>query len=128
MTQPLNKLLQMAQSTGGSPYDEDAYMPMPRGSAVGVNGFLANRLQGRMSPQMMEYLHGGYPGYAGAQQPDLGMRPAPLNGGGTDMDMMMMYGPEDQVAFDNLGRPIPLNDPRHPRNQMPTQPSYPQRR
>jgi len=39
------------------------------------------------------------------------------DGGGSDMDMMMIYGPEDQVAFDQQGRPIPLADPRHPRNQ-----------
>lgn len=44
--------------------------------------------------------------------------PAAQGGGGSDMDMMMMYGPEDQVAYDPNGRPIPLADPRHPRNQQ----------
>ena len=49
--------------------------------------------------------------------------------GGSDLDMMQMYGPEDQVAYDGQGRPIPLADPRHPRNQrMPTMPAYPQQR
>lgn len=50
---------------------------------------------------------------------------------GSDMDMLRMYGPEDQVAFDQRGQPIPLADPRHPRNQMQSfqpMPVYPQQR
>ncbi len=43
--------------------------------------------------------------------------PRNQQGGGSVMDMMMMYGPEDQVVFDPSGQPIPLADPRHPRNQ-----------
>lgn len=127
MAVPTNNLLRYAQTTveQGAPYDEDAFMPVPGNSAVGANRFLADRLKNRLTPQMMEYLHGGYPGYAGMAQPDLGMgRSAP----GSDMDMMRMYGPEDLVAFDNAGRPIPLNHPRHPRNQQPTMPMYPQGR
>lgn len=52
------------------------------------------------------------------------------SGEGGDMDMLMMYGPEDQVVFDQQGRPIPLNDPRHPRSQQSYQPvpAYPQQR
>lgn len=137
MAQPLNNLLRYAQSTGGAPYDEEAYMPAPGqpGSPGGANRFLANRLVNRLTPQMMEYIHGGYPGYAGRNQPDLGMGGSPGNGHGSDMDMMRMYGPEDQVAFDQQGNPIPLADPRHPRNQQREQfapsygpPMYPQQR
>lgn len=44
--------------------------------------------------------------------------------GGTDMEMMLLYGPEDQVVMDAQGRPIRLDDPRHPRNQQQQQQPY----
>jgi hypothetical protein len=121
-------MIQMAQ-TGGSPYDEEAYMPGGPPPTSSVNRFLDNRLMQR------------YPG-AGRFVEDYefdrriphmsrGAQPPP----GSDSDMMMIYGPEDQVAYDQQGNPIRLDDPRHPRNQrqMPglnpmLQPSYPQRR
>jgi hypothetical protein len=41
----------------------------------------------------------------------------PVNAPGSDMDMMRIYGPPDQVAIDKDGKPIPLDDVRHPLNQ-----------
>lgn len=35
----------------------------------------------------------------------------------SDSAMEELYGPEDQVSSDFMGRPIPLADPRHPRNR-----------
>lgn len=122
MAQPTNKLLQYAQASG-SPYDEEAYMQMPGGSSR-VNILLNDRLSRQAAPVMQQYMtrdRGGSP-------------PS-----GSDADMMMIYGPEDQVAYDQNGNPIRLDDPRHPSNQrqapsrdavMPYSPpsQYPQRR
>lgn len=124
-----NKLLdhlQMAQSSGGSPYDESAYM-QPGGNASPVNNFLNNRLMERTSPTM-----GGYMlqqmGPRRGMPPDVYGGPAGGPAGG-DADLMAIYGPPDQVAFDQSGAPIPLADPRHPRNQRGgPAPSYPQQR
>lgn len=99
MAQPTNKLLQYAQASG-SPYDEEAYMQMPGGSSV--NALLNSRLSRQAAPVMQQYMtrdRGGSP-------------PS-----GSDTDMMMIYGPEDQVAYDQDGNPIRLDDPRHPNNQ-----------
>lgn len=102
----------------GSPYDEDTFMPMPVDPQQSrMNTWLNQRLDRRMDatpgsgemhrmmseriPHMMTP-----PGYQPMQQ-----------NGGTDMEMMMLYGPEDQVAYDAQGRPIRLDDPRHPGNQ-----------
>lgn len=120
--------MQLAQSTGGSPYDEDAYMRIPvtrsggnalmgggggQGNGANINDFLNGRLRGRVSPAMGDYMVEG-------------MTPQPTPQGG-DMGMMMTYGPPDQVVIDQQGRPIPLNDPRHSRNQnnygMPSAPN-----
>lgn len=106
-----NKLMQLAQyAGGGSPYDEEAYMPNssdyigrgnmaynPRARAMGygdspANTFLNDRLYER-------YMGGG--------------GPSPYGGGGTDYDLQMRYGPNGA-----------------PQDPMPPQPynSYPQRR
>jgi hypothetical protein len=121
------ELMRQAQS-GGSPYDEDNYMEMSQPSSA--NEFLNSRLDKRIPPVMFDYMTGGVKGMGSD-----GMGYAPRSrfndqGGGvppTDMNMMLIYGPEDQVAYDSIGRPIPLNDPRHPRNQQQSAPSYPQR-
>lgn len=120
---------------GGSPYDEDTFMPMPADPRQSrMNTWLNQRLDRRLDqtpgasemhrmmseriPHMMTP-----PGYQPGSSP-----------GGSDMDMMMLYGPEDQVAYDQQGRPIPLSDPRHPRNQaggynaLSRQNQYPQSR
>lgn len=138
MSQPVNRLLQYAQSTGGAPYDEDAYMPEPgqRGSPPmsnhGPNDWLNERLHKRLgSPDhLTQYMTGddvfGGRGYSVPNR----YNPDERNSGTSwsDMDMMRMYGPEDQVAYDGAGRPIPLADPRHPRNQQAAPPYYPQGR
>ena len=83
-----------------------------------VNDFLNERLRLRTSPAMQDYL-------IERELPSPSTMP-------TDMNMMRIYGPEDEVAYDSIGRPIPLNDPRHPRNQTPGNAlapfGYPQRR
>lgn len=110
-----NALARYAQA-GGSPYDEEDYMQMPGQSSV--NQFLNRRLDARISPTMSDYL-------IERELPSPATMP-------TDMNMMRIYGPEDEVAYDSIGRPIPLNDPRHPRNQTPGNAlapfGYPQRR
>jgi len=134
--------LQMAQA-GGSPYDEEAYMK----DAPSPNYWLDRRLSNRIgNGMMMEYMRGSDKGWG---SDGLGYVPRNrsdaqderFNGGlqpgmiapGSDSDMMQIYGPEDQVAYDQAGRPIPLADPRHPNNSrsqnflMPA-PMYPQRR
>ena len=119
MAQPINNLLRMAQTTGGEPYDESQYMPMQGLDASPVNNFLNARMSQRVSPLMYQYMTRDRDGI---EQPQVV---------GSDMDMMQMYGPEDQVAFDQQGNPIPLADPRHPRNQMQSfqpMPIYPQQR
>jgi hypothetical protein len=115
-----NALARYAQA-GGSPYDEEDYMQMPGQS--GANRFLNDRLGAKYGQNMRDFLvnHRYLTGY------ENGSAFGPQ--GGTDMDMMQIYGPEDQVAYDSIGRPIPLNDPRHPRNQTPGNAlAYPQRR
>lgn len=70
----------------------------------------------------------------GRSEPDGDERGGPMPPDGdeddSDMGMMMKYGPEEEVAYDQAGRPIPLADPRHPMNQQraPMRPSYPQQR
>lgn len=122
-----NALARYAQA-GGSPYDDEDYMARPELSAV--NEFLNSRLDKRIPAVMFDYMTGGVKGMG---SDGLGYAPrSRFNDiGGTDMDMMRMYGPEDQVAYDSIGRPIPLNDPKHPRNnQLPFSmiPAYPQNR
>jgi hypothetical protein len=137
-----NAFARTAQA-GGSPYDEEDYMRMPprplmntkvgpqyedayifpesygmaryisRSDAVSPsNAFLNRRLTNRIYGEEMVT--------PGLRQP------------ATDTEMMEIYGPEDEVAYDSIGRPIPLNDPRHPRNQTPGNAlapfGYPQRR
>ena len=136
-----NALGRHAQA-GGSPYDEEDYMriPLPRREPqmgggtrpsdedlkamagmrgrFNVNDFLNERLRLRTSPAMQDYL-------IERELPSPSTMP-------TDMNMMRIYGPEDEVAYDSIGHPIPLNDPRHPRNQTPGNAlapfGYPQRR
>lgn len=172
MGQP-NRMLQMAQ-TGGSPYDEDAYMAGPRRARMPsdleldamagqagpftTNSWLNSRLDGRLPPEMYlgitNYGHTGRtldPSDIGA--PSRGMFADPsrnvpqfgtpewnayekmLRDNPTDTNMYTLYGPEEEVAQDAMGNPIPLADPRHPRNQRQgpalnpmLAPSYPQRR
>lgn len=45
----LNRMLQLAQSTGGSPYDEDQFMPVPGSSQA--NHWLNKRLDNRLMQQ-----------------------------------------------------------------------------
>ena len=122
--EPQNNLLrylQMAQSSGGSPYDEEAYQNPYRP----VNDFLNRRMQGGGPQNTMQAAQGGPPGSMTLDdfRRQYGRDPA------TDQEMYMMYGGEDQVAMDPQGRPIPLADPRHPNNQRgPSVPMYPQRR
>ena len=119
----------------GSPYDEDTFMPMPNGP----NDWLNSRLSRRLPDSTMGYITGDDYGGPQAYRPqgrfDAGRTPSyvspGMSDGGSDMDMMMIYGPEDQVAFDAQGRPIRLDDPRHPSNQSRVNPmlqSYPQQR
>ena len=137
-----NAMLLGGLGMAGSPYDEDTFMPMPN-----PNNWLNSRLERRLPSSTMGYITGD--DYGGPQAyrppsrfdrrggPGVDM-PAPPNGGGqsapddygSDMDMMMLYGPEDQVAYDAQGRPIRLDDPLHPRNQRvnPMLESYPQQR
>lgn len=146
MSQPVNRLIQYAHTTGGAPYDEEAYMPYDNRRG-GANTFLDARLYGRLPDRQLDYMTGGmteahnygmgyYPssrfgggGLETFRGPPPGVGRDLDSAGGSDMDMMRMYGPEDQVVFDASGRPIPLADPRHPRNQQQQMaPSYPQRR
>ncbi len=162
MAEPVN-YLRMAQS-GGSPYDEEAYMRP--GAAVsrellggmsttygnGPNRWLNRRLHNELEypGYLTDYITGddslsdsdglGYAIPSRYTKRNMRNLDAAINGGqsrqqGSDTDMMAMYGPEDQVAYDQQGRPIPLADPRHPNNQQQAPnallqyaPMYPQRR
>lgn len=139
----------------GSPYDEDTFMPMPNrtqgGPApadipdnwYGPTGRPSPMLRDRDVDRLMDQRNQLY-GWQPPARPQVtpqgftndseyaarlrggGMQPD----GGTDMEMMLLYGPEDQVAYDAQGRPIRLDDPLHPRNQRvnPMLESYPQQR
>jgi len=109
----------------GSPYDEDTFMPMPLDAQQShMNTWLNRRLDSRLdrSPGMGE-IHRMMseriphmmtpPGYDPTNPS--GQRGLPS---GSDMEMMMLYGPEDRVVYDASGRPIRLDDPRHPQNQQ----------
>ena len=117
-----NRLMQMAQSTGGSPYDTDAMAGMA-GPATELNNILDIRSK----------LPNAYFGMMEARQNRYGPYSKAGYAPGSDTDMLQMYGPEDQVAMDAQGKPIPLADPRHPMNQRQQQMPqnmlmYPQRR
>lgn len=99
--------------------DAGQSMPYPLNGGP-ANQFLNQRMMERMPQGMQSYM-----AHSIAQRERSGEIPLEQSGGhggGSDMDMMMIYGPEDQVAFDERGQPIPLNDPRHPKNQMQAQP------
>lgn len=138
-----NKLMQLAQyAGGGSPYDEEEYQEQPLSY---VNQWLNERLSDRPGPgrfkrnsvrrdqyffgtnqeQLPDYEYNVY-GRRDLMNPEIQGLTSYRNanpdasqqrrgGYGTDMDMLMMYGPEDQVEYDRQQRPIPLNDPRHSR-------------
>lgn len=122
----------------GSPYDEDTFMPMPVDPQQSrANTWLNQRLDRRMdASQGMGEMHRMMSERIPHMMTQQGYNPTDPTGrgaapGGTDMDMMLLYGPEDQVVMDAQGRPIRLDDPRHPRNQSRVNPmleSYPQQR
>lgn len=123
----------------GSPYDEDTFMPMPTDPQQSrANTWLNRRLDDRLdrSPGMGE-MHRMMSERIPHMMTPPGYNPGNPTGndGGSDMEMMLLYGPEDQVVMDAQGRPIRLDDPRHPRNQQQQQPynalsryGYPQNR
>lgn len=107
----------------GSPYDEDTFMPMPVDPQQSrANTWLNQRLDRRMdASQGMGEMHRMMSERIPHMMTQQGYNPTDPTGrgaapGGTDMDMMLLYGPEDQVVMDAKGLPIRLDDPRHPNN------------
>lgn len=107
----LARYLQMAGAEQPMPY------PLDGGPA---NQFLNARMLNQMPQGMQSYMANSIAQRERSREMPQSQFGSP--GGGSDMEMLMTYGPEDQVAFDNLGRPIPLADPRHPRNQQRSMP------
>jgi len=118
-----NAMLLGELGMAGSPYDEDTFMPMPVDPQQSrANTWLNQRLDRRMdASQGMGEMHRMMSERIPHMMTQQGYNPTDPTGrgaapGGTDMDMMLLYGPEDQVVMDAKGLPIRLDDPRHPNN------------